>query len=707
MLKQLLTIATRPSREIVPASPDQNLAYDPKHLTRVVQGYSNGQVDLEVRVYWPGEQAPPLAVRVGQGPWLPLAIDPQAGYWQTQVKGAWPGMAVQFRYQTPQGTWLPFTPLTALERVYATNYVPDLHRRCGQTPPVYDRARVLLETTLEGLLSGYAGGRLAPRNREELFQNSIAQMLVKTDVPGILSEWAIDQIMAPITSSVADRSYLNPKFNYLTYDVADVDWQVGRHQDFAELVDHFHRHGISIVPDLIFVHQVSHCFEGSLDSLVEMGGDQSSVAGQDDRPGRRFFVDEQAYQFRDYGTWMFNLEDAAIRSQLIDKIVTLVDRYRFKMIRLDYIDGLILQYSRRKVNYGEIFLQDLRKAIKTYDPQVLILGETFAVLDNPTVKGTIDLFYTPVGFSLLEELYKPAPHRDRPLYPDLRRLAAELRYFTTWPRRNAAYAQLHDETCADEHVAASRPHVPWAYGNNPAELARRQGESLVDLNLLPQPELLAYVRYLVRNTESLTLFSANLLYMFSPAVDALTLGSSDQVGNWRVHWDRVTVEQLHAWQRLGFSESEIIYQHQRHRQEMIRLRQIFRHYSLINPQSGQPLTQVEVYHVDIQNSVVVLVRRSLVPECPSVLVVVNCGARSFQSPQIYELPLAQTEMGGSWHLIFQGDQPFPANLDGPGLGTIVPQEGAFLQDQTVLPLTFKAWDLMVLVQDMDGAKSKP
>ena len=676
-----------------PASPLPCLGYQPTHITHLHSVRSDGTATLRVLVYWPEAKLPPgrsaavgvqaLQVKVGRKPWFDLSPEESTGYWRAEISPVTPGLAVQFRYQDGQGNWHPFTPIAALERVYATHYIPDLRYTWQHSPPVYDRAKVLLETTLEGLLSGYAGGRLAPRSREELFQNPIGRTILKTDIPGILSEWGIDQLMVPLTSSVADRSYLNPKFNYLTYDVADIDWQLGKHRDLAALVDRFYEVGITIVPDLIFVHQVNQCFEGSLDTLT-------SVNGKGD--ASPFFVDEGAFQFRDYGTWMFRLEDPAIRQQMIDKILALVDFYHLKMIRLDYIDGLLLQYSQREINYGEVFLRELRKALKTYDPQLLILGEAFAVIDHPTVKGAIDIFYAPSGFAITEELYKPSDQRDRPLFPNLHRIVSEIYYFTHWPRRRAVYAQLHDETCSDEHVAASRPHVPWAYGNNPAELARQQGQSLVELELLPPSQLLDYTRRLVRNTEALTLFSADLLYMFSPGVDALTLDSSDKTGNWRVHWDRVTLEQLRVWQATGLTESEVIALHHQHHRDMIALRQIFRHYTWVNPQLAQPLTEITVCHVDHDNAVLGLLRRSIVPNAPQLIVLFNLGAQSFQDSG-YELPLADG-LTGAWELLFHGDY---AEVPSPP-DRLVSAPGSFWSDRPVLKLHFQAWSLLVLLR---------
>ena len=162
--------------------------------------------------------------------------------------------------------------------------------------------------------------------------------------------------MVPVCSSVANRAYLNPKFNYLTYNFVDVDWQIGQAQEFKQLLDRCNEYQLRLIPDLIFAHQVKSPFEGSLDSVVESGSDPQP------------FVDAGAFLFRDYGTWMLNLEQPSTRRMLIEKFVAFVMRYRLKVVRIDYVDGLILQYSNRDINYGELFIQELRAELKRACP---------------------------------------------------------------------------------------------------------------------------------------------------------------------------------------------------------------------------------------------------------------------------------------------------------------------------------------------------
>lgn len=696
MLQAILT-ALNPLQEI---HDSRLVSYWPTHLTHISKIYNTGQVDLQIHVYFPGirleaqgSKSPWIQVKVGRHPWENLS-PPKSGqaYWSRKFESVFPGTPVRFRYRDIDSQWQPITPLVALERVYETIYLPNLKHKWQHTPPKFEHGRVLLETTLEGLLAGYAGGVMAPRSREELFRNPIAREILKTDIPGILSDWAIDEVMLPTNSSVADRAYLNPKFNYLTYDVADFDWQLGQGQDFMKLIDRLYGYGISIVPDLSFVHQVSQPFKGSLDQII--------------RPdtGENVFVDSQAFQFRDYGTWLFRLEDTEVRRQLVEKIVSFVAQYHLKMIRLDYLDGLILQYSKREINFGAVFLQELKASLKSYDPEVRILGETFEVGEHIVIKECIDIFYAPFGFTIIEELCKPPSQRNRPLFPEIERLVADLNYATQEQRRNALYVQLHDETCYDEHIAAGRPRVPWAYGKNPAQLAKNEGEELMNMGLLKPTQLLDYVHRIVRNTEALTMFSANLLYMFVPAVDSLSLGGLDEPDKWKVDWQGVHPNQLAIWQDTGLSEAEILRLHDKHRTDMIELRNIFRRYTPVAIETLQPLTNVKIYHVDPDNAVIVLLRRSFELPSLSMLVVFNLGANSFQAnPYIYELPISE-ELQKNWEVLFDGDgitsqkpQLFTESYRGYEIGTrLQTSYGKFLNGSEVLQIKLAARSLVIL-----------
>ncbi len=690
-------------------SPPQNTPYIPTTLTHISQIHPDGRVDLAIRIYLPSglqTEAPRNGdVRVKVGPWRWVALDPpqpDQPCWSADLDRIRPGTALRFQFRNPQKKWQTIAPLADLERVYQVFYVPDLNTTWKQDPPAFNRARIVMETTLEGLLAGYEGGIFAPRSREEMFTDPITRQILRTDIPNRLAELGIDQLMVTTSSAVADRSYLNPRFNYLTFDVADVDWQLGQSTDFFRFLERLYASGISLIPDLTsFAHQVRTPFEGALDQIDE------------NESTERAFVDMEAYKLRDFGTWMFKLEDPILRRQIIEKIISFVRRYRLQAIRLGYLDGVLMQYSNRETNYGEILIKELRAELRRVAPETYILGETFKTRESPTLEDTVDIFYTSYGFAILEEICRPPELRSQPLVPNLDRLVSALQYTITSQSQNAVYAQLHDEICPDNYVSEDRPETPWAYGANPAELARLQGEKLIELGVLPQEDLLDYVRRTVRSVEALTLFTANLMYMFVPGVDSLMLGSLETPGNWRFYWDDVAPEQLEFWQNIGLSDRQIYLLHKQHRLDMARLRQIFRDYTYVDPDPVtrrlNPCTQVHLHWVDQQRSLITLWRLNPDRPAESLLILFNLGPQAYKQKdrQQINLPLP----GGfeqEWEVLFDGDWLDPLlktsddryyldeNVDirayAPGtLLSLCEEDG-----HQVLPLEIGAYSLIVL-----------
>ncbi|MGK7874220.1 MAG: hypothetical protein AB4426_13170 [Xenococcaceae cyanobacterium] len=706
-----LASASRSELEYSPAQWSPK--YSPTHLTRVTRVLENGKVNIAVVIYFPKSYSPAaeqlenprppeewcVQIKLDNGRWHTLnPPEPGGAYWSLELKEVSPGVRLQFRYKDSQGTWQSITPLSDLENVYGSTYVPTLTYKWKNQPPRFNHGKVLMETSLEGLLAGYKGGKLAPRSREEMFQPSIAGRILKTDIPALVAEWAVDELLVPVCSSVADRSYLDPKFNYLTYNVADVDWQIGQSRDFMRLVDRFYENSILIVPDLIFVHQVKNPFEGTPDRSLDR-----IVRSWD---GEKLFVDKDAFFWRDYGTWMFKLADPEIRRQVIEKIVAFAVRFHLKMIRIDYVDGLFKQYSNRDENFGEIFIRELKAELRKVVPDLVVLGETFEfkVAGNPAVKDLIDIFYAPVGFSIVEELCKPPDKMNRPLYPEISHLVSELNRAAFSQRPEAIYTQLHDETWYDEHIGRGRPDVPWAYGSNPAELVKRQGEKLISMGLLQPENLLDYVRRTVRNAEALTMFTAKLRYMFVPTVDSLCLGGLDEQNNWKIIWDGVTPIQMREWKKTGLSERKIYFLHQQHRADMIKLRQIFRNYTKVIEETLQPVVQPKVYHVDTENSVLGLFRLNPVQISDSLIILFNLGARVFRDDVYYDYEVPVPEgFGGKWEVLFDGDwiapqRRFPNEKTvGYQPGTVLETtSGQYLNEPLVLRLSIGAISLIVL-----------
>ncbi|MFZ9738894.1 MAG: hypothetical protein ACO3EZ_12875 [Prochlorotrichaceae cyanobacterium] len=663
--------------------------FNPRYLSHVKAVQPDRSLTLALLVYLPVKDPSALKVQVevaiNQDPWIPLQPPqpPEQPCWHLELQNVAPQSEIRFRYCYGTESWQPLVPLSTLDSVYGSSYAPRLAPAWQHNPPPYTHAKVLLETTLEGLLAGYREGKFAPQDNQQLLYESLSDRILKTDIPGKLAEWAIDEVMVPVCSSVADRAHLDPKFNYLTYNFVHLDWQIGDAVSFQRLVDQFYGYGIQIIPDLIFAHQVRAPFPGSIDQ-------QRSPS-----TGNTFFVDEEAFLFRDYGTWMFDLSTPELRQVLIEKLLFFVKRFRLKTIRIDYVDGLILQYSNREENYAEQFIRELKAALRQYCPDLLALGETFEVAGNEAVKDFIDIFYAPIGFTLVEELYKPPTKMARPLYPDINVLVNHAEDVLRSPRKEAYYAQLHDETWYCQHIVQGRPYVPWAYGGHPAQLAKNQGEELMAMGLLEPSGLLDYVRRTVRNAEALTMFLASLRYMFVPSVDSLSLGCLDDPDQWRFIWQGIDREHVKEWEQLtGLSRGSIIETHEQHKVDMVQLRHIFRRFTHINAETYEPLVKPVINHFDPDASLLSLLRPNPQFLNDTLLVIFNFGAKTFDQSTLYEIPIPES-FQGSWQVLFDGesheDPPtYPA-------GQILSlSQGQYSNQENVLQLRIAARSLMVL-----------
>lgn len=664
-------------------------------LSQVTEVFTNGTVNLQLVVYLPrGEHNPEVfAVEVkATQHWQPLnPPDHEHPYWWLELEGIAEGTQLQFRYQKSGENWQTLAPLSDLASRHEKIYVPALRHNWQHDPPAIAHGRILMETTLEGLLAGYKAGKYAPNNKkEDLANESLAKRILKTDIPGTLGELGIDEIMVPVGASVADRSHLNPKYNYLTYNFVDLDWQIGTPQEFKQLVDTFYGEQIQIIPDLIFAHQVRKPFPGSMDQVegLETG-----------------FVDHDAYLFRDYGTWMLNLAIPEIRRMLIEKLVSFIKKYRLKVIRIDYIDGLILQYCQRDHNHAEDFLRELKAEMRHACPEVITLGETFEVSQNEVVQDFIDVFYAPMGFSIVEELYKPVGKREHHLAPNIGLIADHVRNVVQSQRPEAVYAQLHDETWYCPHIMAGRPHVDWAYGGHPAQLAKNQGDELLEMGALDAHHLLDYVRRTVRNAETLTMFIAKSRYMFTPGVEALSLGALDEENQWKVQWGGASIAQLETWQATGLPRRAIYHFHEQHRNDMIQLRNIFRRYTKLNVNTGESLVFPELNHCNGTASLISIFRRSHYRKDDSLLIVFNLGTQTFEGEHTYELPIPEG-FTGRWEVLFDGEALSP--LAKPHLGEfqtsaayspgtlINTTQGEYSNVAQVIPLKIGARSIVVL-----------
>jgi hypothetical protein len=579
-----------------------------RHLTKAINYVmAAGRNRYPVSCYL-GDPSPDQRVWVKTHDLLPrrleLVYDDSSRTYQAEIPLIRVGTEISFEVQQGAGMSVPLVPIEEPETVFGKVRIPDLEPAWSASKPetyasdhTAEEApahfQILLEATLEGLLADYQGGSHAPQSIEELLELSIAARINCTQIPERLAEMGYTELMVPIFSSVADRTRLDPKFNYLVYNLS-LDWQLGTHREMRELVMRFRKAGIELIPDLVFAHQVSNPYDGSVNDWSARSG-QYSV-----------YQDTDPFLFRDYGTWMFNLADAQVRKSVIRKICNLITRLDLNKIRVDYIDGLVLQYSRRDHNWGCTLLNELHYALLEVRPGLEIIGEAFSTASTPEVQQLISSSYSPRGFQLMETMLRPG-------YPDLFHTGAtvdsickSLEAANLQSGRESNYAQLHDECWHDIFIQQGRPATPWAYGKMPLGLALDHTQQLVEQGFIVRTQRLPIS---IRLTALITVLGMVMSFTrWMETVGAITLdtGRLDEEEHWKYLWSANDRLNRAIWAEVGVDSRLIGEELEAFRQALKQTRRALVQLGpvIANP-PGPPL---QIVHRDYQNGVIALYR---------------------------------------------------------------------------------------------------
>jgi len=606
-------------------------------ISEVTYRYNNGKVDYSLRIYLgQTDTSGIIGINAQTDEIVPRRIklkqSKHDGFWEAAIKRIRPGTGLSVKLEMNDGSSIPFVPLSESDVVNGVVRVPDIDPAwLGPEAPkagdaIADKPasmRILLEHTLEGLLADYEDGVYFTDAIEELLDWSIADRLIQSKIPEKLRDLGYNELMVPIYASVADRCNLDPKFNYLVYNISP-DWQLGSAREIRRLVHRFRDCGIEIVPDLVFVHQVKNPFDGSSDDVSER---QSHL-----KP----YKDEKPFLFRDYGTWHFNLEDKTIRDILIDKIVQTIAILDLKIIRVDYIDGLLMQYFNRPTNYSAQFLHELKHKLHQTRPGLQIIGEAFQTASDPSVVGLIDSAYAPRGFGLLDLMLAPAKNHAQLVKGCVDGLSQAIQDFNSQSKRESNYCQLHDECWRDEWISMGRPHTPWAYGKMPLGLCLDRVDDLMTDDAIKTEERFETAVSLMLLIRTLGLTLSFNRWMETTGCLSLDQGRLDDQGHWKFPWNPDGPSGRSQFPANGITKSrrlELVNAARRHVSSTNHLLQKIGA-SAINP-LGAPLRMV---HGDCNSGVAAFVRWGQHHPNP-LLVVVNLNHKNAALEANYQINL--------------------------------------------------------------------
>lgn len=505
-------------------------------ISEVTRRHRDGSVDYVARVYLGRHGLDSVIGLICQSDellrrrWYTSTAN-EDGIWEIRINRIKPGTGLYFRLELNNGQRIPIVPHGESDVVSGVVRIPDYLPEWWQQEPdscfserkQAPRLAILLEQTLEGLLADYEDGIYFTDAIEELLDWGIASRIMQTKIPEEIRDLGYNEVMFPLFASVADRTHLDPKFNYLVYNVS-ADWQLGTASELRGLVQRFRACGIELVPDLVFVHQVANPYDGCSDDIGERCN------------GLRPLQDPDPFLFRKYGTWHFDLEDPIVREILIDKIIETILILGLRLIRVDYIDGLLMQSVNKPINYGSLLLQELKLRIDDQCPWLRVIGEAFQTAFDPAVQSLIDSAYSPRGFALLDLLLSPGASMQHLTSRCVDGLTRTVNEFNQQCFRESNYSQLHDECWHDDWISRGRPQTPWAYGMMPLGLAEKRVDELLLHGWIEASSAVETAVSLMLLIRNLGLACSFTRWMETSGCLSLDHGRLDDPGHWRFPW---------------------------------------------------------------------------------------------------------------------------------------------------------------------------
>jgi 1,4-alpha-glucan branching enzyme len=525
-------------------------------ISEILKCYRDGSVDYLCRVYLGTRLDSAVSVVTCQSDELvprywQLSAPNQGLFWELYLKRIRPGTGLRFHLTMNDGRRVPFVPIGESDVVNGHVRIPDFRpewQESGGTPSkprheVDGKFELLLEHPLEGLLADYEDGVYFTDAVEELLGWSIADRILKTSIPEQISNLGYTELMIPLYASVADRCHLDPKYNYLVYNISP-DWQLGTFSDLRKLVHKLRSCGIELVPDLVFTHQVSNPYDGSSDDINIRVGMLNP------------YQDPDAFLFRDYGTWYFDLEDPIVRRIVIEKILQTINMLDLRSVRVDYIDGLLMQYANRPINYGSILLDELKVQILKERPWLRIIGEAFHKASDPAAINLIDSTYSPRGFALLDLLLAPSTDFHGVVRQPVENLTTLVNELNSQLVRESNYSQLHDECWQDDWITLGRPHTPWAYGAMPMGLCLARVDLLIEHGWVAPRDRVQIAVALVLLIRSLGITASFTRWMETTGCLSLADESLDSPDHWCFPWNPDSKTSRQQFKAIGLNKTE-------------------------------------------------------------------------------------------------------------------------------------------------------
>ena len=227
----------------------------------------------------------------------------------------------------------------------------------------FQRPTKIIQTDLPGLIVHFIDKKTEIKG-SDINQKEYFKFIAKSGVIEEIKKMGYNSIQfLPFAQSIDGDNW---KFRYLVPFQFSIQKNLGNPDEFAEMIDEFHKMGISVIGDFVLGH-IPH--------------KDYKVFGQEaNENGIHLFKKEnqELLYIKDktsWGTSRINFDDKEVREYFISSVIHFMKYYRIDGARIDNVDGIIRYGDSgegdERLN-GRTFLRELNSTIYSYNSKAII-----------------------------------------------------------------------------------------------------------------------------------------------------------------------------------------------------------------------------------------------------------------------------------------------------------------------------------------------
>jgi 1,4-alpha-glucan branching enzyme len=263
---------------------------------------------------------------------------------------------------------------------------PNSYSMKHNSPSRKNRSVRILQSDLHGLISHFRSTKSGELGHEvPLDQNY--RFISESGVIEKIASLGFNAIQfLPVSQSIDGGKW---SFRYLVPYLFAINNSWGTPDEFAEMVDNFHKQGISVILDHVISHVPNQRFRLFDIPNRKIGIHRWTAAGG-----------EQTYLGDDtsWGTKRYRFDNATVRRFIVQSAIKIMSDYGIDGYRVDNVDGILRHGENGDGSYrdgGRELLRELNQGVYDYDPLCYMHFESHYFSGENAKLLTLDLDTSP------------------------------------------------------------------------------------------------------------------------------------------------------------------------------------------------------------------------------------------------------------------------------------------------------------------------